>query len=174
MRMRSILPADCARACQQVSMRLDSELSELETAQLETHLAACSDCRAFGQAIASVTHAIRRAPTEYSTVSIGLPRRRSRVDALLAGSMRAGSAVAAMAVVAVAGLMVLDRPPSSVAGADLRTTRALLDLHERDLQQLDQAALPASAAAARGVVAARSAQLTSTSLTNDNGRQGRR
>jgi predicted anti-sigma-YlaC factor YlaD len=135
--MRPILPADCERARQQLSLRVDSELSEFELMLLDAHLSRCGDCRAFAQGITGLTEALRAVPAEEPSISFQAPRRRARMDVLLAGSLRAGSAAAAIAVVAISGLIALGGSPSGVSSADLTRARAVLDLHERQLQRLD-------------------------------------
>ena len=133
--MRSILPADCARARQQLSLRVDSELSEFELVLLEAHLMRCDDCRAFEHGLAGFTEALRAVPVETPSISFQPPRRRARLDVILATSLRAGSAAAAIAVVAISGLIALQG--SSTSGIDVRRARPVLDLHERQLQRLD-------------------------------------
>jgi predicted anti-sigma-YlaC factor YlaD len=134
--MRSILPADCGRARQQLSLRVDSELSEFEVVLLNAHLTRCDDCRAFEQGITGLTQALRTVPAETPSIAFQPPRRRARLDVLLAGSLRAGSAAAAIAVVAITGLIAFNGSSSQVPAADLAQVRAVLDLHERQLQPL--------------------------------------
>jgi predicted anti-sigma-YlaC factor YlaD len=137
MQMRSILPADCGRARQQLSLRVDSELSEFEAVLLNAHLTRCDDCRAFEQGIGGLTEALRAVRVETPSISFQPPRRRARLDVLLAGSLRAGSAAAAIAVVAITGLVALNGSTTTVSAADLEQTRSVLNLHERQMQQLD-------------------------------------
>ena len=92
MRKRAILPAECAQACQQLSLRADRELSEFEIVLLEAHLAVCADCRAFEKGVAGFTTLLRAVPLEQPIVAFQLPRGRSRANALVASSLRAGSA----------------------------------------------------------------------------------
>lgn len=135
--MRSILPADCARARQQVSLREDSELSEFELMLLSAHLSRCDDCLAFEHGVTGLTETLRAVPVESPTISFQPPRRRARLDVLLAGSLRAGSAAAAIAVVAISGLIALNGSTQGVPAADLARARAVVNLHERQLQRLD-------------------------------------
>jgi predicted anti-sigma-YlaC factor YlaD len=141
MRKRAILAAECAQACQQLSLRADHELSEFETVLLEAHLAVCADCRAFEKGVTGVTTLLRAVPLEHPIVPFQLPRGRSRANALLASSLRAGSAAAAVAIVALTGFATLHtalpRSPSGAQSKSVGETRRLLDLHERQLQQLD-------------------------------------
>lgn len=148
--MRSILPADCGRARQQLSLRLDSELSEFENVLLDAHLSRCEDCRAFEHGIVGMTDAIRAVPVESPAISFQPPRRRARLEVLAAGSLRAGSAAAAVAVVAITGLIAFNGPTQAGPTTDLARARAVLSLHERQLEQLE----PRVAAVPLGLVAA--------------------
>ena len=141
MRKRAILPAECAQACQQLSLRADRELSDFETVLLEAHLAVCTDCRAFEKGVTGVTSLLRAVSLEQPIVPFQLPRGRSRANALFTSSLRAGSAAAAVAIVALTGLATLHsalhRSPGGTQSANMGETRLVLDLHERQLQQLD-------------------------------------
>ncbi len=140
MRRRAILPTECTQACQQLSLRVDSELSEFENLLLEAHLAGCADCQAFGQSITDFTTALRTVPAEQPTVSFQLPGRHSRMHALLASSFRPASAAAAVALVALSGLATLHAMRGSTSGvpsAARSEAQLVLELHERQLQHLD-------------------------------------
>jgi anti-sigma factor RsiW len=155
MRTRSIMPADCARACQQLSLRLDSELSEFEIVLLEAHLRRCDACRAFGEAITGLTDTLRTGPVERPTVSFQAPRSRTRVDALFTGALRVGSAAAAVAVVALGGLIALNSSPSGApAAAELDRVRGVLSVHERQLREMDGFTQARRAEVPRGLEAA--------------------
>jgi len=141
MRKRAILPAECAQACQQLSLRADHELSEFETVLLEAHLAVCPDCRAFENGVSGVTTLLRAVPLEQPIVPFQLPRGHSRANALRATSLRAGSAAAALAIVVLTGLATfqtaLRSSPGGAQSGNVGETRVVLDLHERQLQHLD-------------------------------------
>jgi predicted anti-sigma-YlaC factor YlaD len=141
MRKRAILPAECARACQQLSLRADHELSDFETVILEAHLAVCADCQAFEKGVTGVTSLLRAGALEQPIVPFELPRGRSRANALVANSLRAGSAAAAIAIVVLTGLTTfgsaLHSSPASAPSTNVGETRLVLDLHERQLQHLD-------------------------------------
>jgi predicted anti-sigma-YlaC factor YlaD len=141
MRKRAILPAECAQACQQLSLRADRELSDFETVLLEAHLAVCTDCRAFEKGVTGVTSLLRAVSLEQPIVPFQLPRGRSRANALFTSSLRAGSAAAAVAIVALTGLATLHSAlhgsPSRAQSVNVRARQLVLDLHERQLQQLD-------------------------------------
>jgi predicted anti-sigma-YlaC factor YlaD len=86
----------CDRAHEWASLRLDCELSELESALLDAHLARCAECRQFADAVDRVTDALRSAALEPLTAPVVLPRRRVRA------TTRTFQAVAASALVLVA------------------------------------------------------------------------
>lgn len=54
----------CDRVRSQVSLRLDGELSQLESRMVEAHLSRCPACRAFETGAVLVTEQLRAAPLE--------------------------------------------------------------------------------------------------------------
>lgn len=92
-------PRTCERSREWVSLRLDSELSELEQALLDAHLARCESCAAYVRAIDGATAMMRSAPLERLSEPIFLPLRRRR--AFSAQALRAGTATAAAVACAV-------------------------------------------------------------------------
>jgi predicted anti-sigma-YlaC factor YlaD len=64
------LPASvtCTRVREQVSLRLDGELSELEERMVDSHLARCEQCEAYSASVVEFTSALRDAP------AVPLPR----------------------------------------------------------------------------------------------------
>lgn len=124
-----ILPEACNRTRQHVSLRLDRQLSELEVAVMEHHLARCPACRSFADELEGVTQALRDAELVEPPIHFEVPRRPARV-----GMTRAGSAVAAAILVAVAlgGVMGLGPRAPSTDGyiGDLQGTRDARSLEE--------------------------------------------
>ncbi len=153
MRKRTIVPADCAQACQQLSLRMDSELSEFESLLLDAHLAGCSDCRAFAEGIGDLTKALRTAAMEQPSFSFEVRRSRTGMGALLAGSLRTGSAAAAVLLVALSGLATLRGSTSAVPSVH-RSNARILELHERQLRQLDSFGQTRKLVVPRGLAAA--------------------
>jgi predicted anti-sigma-YlaC factor YlaD len=92
-------PRTCDRAREWVSLRLDSELSELEHALLDAHLERCADCAAYAAGVETVTHGIRGAKTERLRHPIVLPLRRR--FAFAARALQAGTATAAVLAASV-------------------------------------------------------------------------
>jgi hypothetical protein len=133
---------------------MDFELSEFESVLLEAHLQRCEACRAFGQAVTGVTKTLREGPLEQPTVSFQPVRSRTRLDVLVSNTLRVGSAAAAIAVVALGGLIALNSSPNAVSAAELDRVRGVLGLHERQLRQLDGVALTQRPEVPRGLAAA--------------------
>jgi predicted anti-sigma-YlaC factor YlaD len=75
----------CERARFWASLRLDGELSELEGALLDAHLARCAGCREVTDGFAGSTAAVRSAPLErLAPVAIDVPRSPRRLLATIA------------------------------------------------------------------------------------------
>jgi hypothetical protein len=125
--------AECVRACEWASLRLDSRLSDFESALLDAHLAHCDDCRVFAGTAAWATEALRTAPLEVPTTSFAFPlRRRSRLRGLGAGSIAAVGAAAAL-IAAVNLQLSSGGRPTAAAHVD----SAILGLKQRQLEKLD-------------------------------------
>jgi predicted anti-sigma-YlaC factor YlaD len=94
----SISGSACERARCFASLRPDGDLADLQEKFLAFHLAECSSCRVFAEAVAGTTAALRAAPLlDAPKLRVVRPSRR-RVTA------RALPAVAAVVVAATAGL----------------------------------------------------------------------
>jgi len=87
----------CDRVRAQISLRLDGELSQLESRMLDAHLGRCADCREYDADVTRITADLRAAPLEQmeSPVVIRRPRRLS--------ALRLQASVAAAMAVAVLG-----------------------------------------------------------------------
>ena len=92
----------CSRARFWVSLRLDDQLSELEGALLDAHLAGCAACGSFAGESTLTTDELRAAPAaEHAPVRIDVPRRPRRPLVI-------AFAAAVIAAAAVAGGVVRD------------------------------------------------------------------
>jgi len=97
----------CSRARFWVSLRLDDQLSELEGALLDAHLAACPACSSFAAESELATSELRDAPpARHQPVQLVLPRR-TRTPLVVA------FAAAVIAAAALAGGVVRDVLSSS-------------------------------------------------------------
>jgi predicted anti-sigma-YlaC factor YlaD len=88
----------CARARFWVSLRVDGELSELEGALLDAHLARCANCAEFASGATASTAWLREAPLERpAPIVISVVSRASR---RVAGSVAATAVLFAAALIA--------------------------------------------------------------------------
>src|SRR6187431_596619 len=92
--------AACDRVRAQISLELDSELSQLERAMVAAHVVRCADCRAFRTGTTAVTRELRAAPLEQPPASV--PVRRPRRLASVARFQAGVAAAMALAIVGVA------------------------------------------------------------------------
>ena len=90
----------CERACRWASLRVDGELSELESALLDEHLGRCRSCRVFARGIEDVAAALAAARLERpAPLALVIPRRRRPQPVLR--SAAAATLVAAAGIAAV-------------------------------------------------------------------------
>jgi predicted anti-sigma-YlaC factor YlaD len=93
-----LIPLLCERACRWASLRVDGELSELESALLDDHLGRCRSCRVFARGVEDVAAALASARLERpAPLALVFPRKRRPVV----------RSVAAATLVAVAGIAAL-------------------------------------------------------------------
>jgi predicted anti-sigma-YlaC factor YlaD len=93
-----VLPSDCVRARESISVQLDSELSELDSARLSAHLEECSACSSHAHEMGEIAAHLRATPLDRPEVEIWLPRRR-RTVVLRSASVRVTAAAAVVVVV---------------------------------------------------------------------------
>jgi anti-sigma factor RsiW len=105
----------CERATQWISLRLDGELSELETAALTRHLDGCPRCLALSNRVGGFTWMLREQPLLElpNPVVVTIPRsQRARV------ARRGGAVLAfAAAIGALAAIVVLPHGPAQTTSA---------------------------------------------------------
>jgi len=125
----------CERMRELFSAALDGELSELDDARLEAHLAMCAGCRSYADTTAAAARLVRSAPLEDLDMQIVVPGRR------LAVARRLQVTAAAAAVVATAGLSValgtLTGP--SATHEHRATPSAKLRFPDQELRMLERA-----------------------------------
>src|SRR5262245_27598726 len=151
-RALAILPEACNRTRQHVSLRLDKQLSELEVAVMEHHLARCPACRSFADELEGVTEALRDAELVEPPIHFEVPHRPGRVGVTRAGAASAAAVLVAVALGAVAGL----GPGAPVTGGyntDLQGARDAISLQEHFALVSDSATTVATEMP-RGVAAA--------------------
>ena len=129
------LPEVCHRTREHVSLRLDTELSELEEALVAAHLRRCTACSAFAVDLETITGTLRAAPLEEPTFQFQLPRRPARF-----GVARAGTAAAAAATVAIAvgGVVGLHPSPPQISASDIQNAQDRMTLKEHLMRRVGQ------------------------------------
>jgi predicted anti-sigma-YlaC factor YlaD len=93
----------CCRAREWTSLRLDGQLSEIERLLLRRHLARCSSCRTFAEALVATTTLIRETPAERPSRSLAPEYRPARPRRT---RHRLALATALLALAATAGGLV--------------------------------------------------------------------
>jgi ferric-dicitrate binding protein FerR (iron transport regulator) len=88
-------PRTCERARMWASLQLDGELSELERALLDAHLARCEACAVFVREVEGATQQLRTAELERLPHPIALPSRRRSLRPV---HVSAAAALLAMAI----------------------------------------------------------------------------
>ena len=86
----------CDRVRSQVSLELDSELSQLERAMVAAHLERCSDCREYESDVTAFTRVLREAPLERMESPVVVHRPRRAIAARLQAGVAAAVAIAAL------------------------------------------------------------------------------
>jgi anti-sigma factor RsiW len=105
-------PRTCERARMWASLQLDGELSELERALLDAHLARCEACSVYVREVRAATEGLRAAELERPAHPIALPTRRRLVRPAY---VSAAAALIAAAVGLGALVSSLDSPGTRIA-----------------------------------------------------------
>jgi len=135
------LDTTCDRMRELFSASLDGELSELDEARLDGHLAACAGCRAYAETTVGAARLLRETPLQQLTVPIVVPGRR------LAVARKLQVAAAAAAVAATVGLSAavgtIERPAGSHQARSTAPS-AKLRFPDQELRMLQRASQPRS------------------------------
>jgi hypothetical protein len=142
--------SDCERMRSLISASIDGEVSEVERATADAHLAVCGDCRAYAASLAETSCMLRATPLEELGFQIVLPSHRLR----LARTMQLGAAAAAIAASVLISISVGTSPnrglPSVSASAG--NGPAYLQSPEYELRMLHRASIASIPAHARYAV----------------------
>ena len=120
----------CDRVRSQVSLRLDGELSQLESRMVDAHLVRCPECRAFESGAVTITELLRAAPLEPLAEPV-VVRRPSRTWVARA---QVGMAAAFALVFFGAATQFADHPGTSGIGQPSRYPTSLQ--LEREVKQI--------------------------------------
>jgi predicted anti-sigma-YlaC factor YlaD len=126
----------CDRMRELFSSSLDGELSELDDARLQGHLATCPGCRAYAATAESAARLVRQTPLEEPAIRIVIPGRRLAV----ARKLQVASAAAAIAVTVGLSVAVgtVGGPSTSHAARSTRSS-AKLRFPDQELRMLERA-----------------------------------
>ena len=143
---------DCERMRSVISASLDGEVSEVEQATADAHLAECGACRAYAASLTETARMLRATPLEELSFPIVLPSHRLR----LARTMQLGAAAAAVVATVFLGVTVGTSPNggglSSLSASAANGPAAYLQSPEYELRMLQRASvavIPAHAHFAR-------------------------
>lgn len=125
----------CDQVRELVSASLDGELSELNTARLQSHLAVCAGCRTYAAGAAEASRLLRQTPLEEMTVPIVLPSRRLAV----ARKLQVAAAAAALAVTVGLSAAVATMSSSQRSHVRANAKASKLRFPEQELRMLEQA-----------------------------------
>lgn len=112
----SVVPRSvvCDRVRAQISLRLDGEISQLESRMLESHLARCAECSMYEAGVGAVTAELRAAPLETlgHPIVVGRPRRQLSLARVQVG-VAAALAVAVLGAISQIGAPGTEPPAAS-------------------------------------------------------------
>jgi anti-sigma factor RsiW len=118
------------------SASVDGELSELDAARLQAHLAVCGGCREYAAAAEAAARLLRQTPLEELTVPIVLPSRRLG----FARKLQVAAAAAALVVTVGLSAAVANLSSGPQARAHSSSARnASLRFPEQELRMLQRA-----------------------------------
>ena len=141
---------DCERVRESVSASVDGELSQVEAAGLEPHLASCESCRLYAAGSVETARLLRSAPREELGFTIALPARRYALAHKVQVAAAAAAIAATVGLSAVVGTLGSARTSSSDAQALAGTSEPVaLRNPEAELKMLEQATEPRSKPAFR-------------------------
>lgn len=125
----------CERIRELVSESLDGELTELEGARVQAHVASCTGCRTYAAGAAEASRLLRETPLEQLSIPVVLPGRR------LAVARKLQVAAAAAALIATMGLSAALATLSSSPRTHVRSgaQAAKLRFPEQELRMLERA-----------------------------------
>jgi predicted anti-sigma-YlaC factor YlaD len=130
--------SDCERVRGVISASLDGEVSEVEQATADAHLAGCADCRAYAANLEATSRLLRATPLEELDFPIVLPSHRLR----LARTMQLGAAAAAVAATVFLSVTVgttQNSGLSSLSASAASGPAAYLQSPEYELRMLQRA-----------------------------------
>ena len=126
----------CDRIRELCSAALDGELSELDDARLQSHLATCAGCSAFAATAAQASLLVRATPLEHPEEQIVVPGRRLAVARKF--QVVAAAAAVTMTVGLSAAIGTLSTSSSALRPHNARPS-AKLRFPDQELKMLERA-----------------------------------
>lgn len=114
--MGAVLAAECERARAWVSLGLDGELSQVESARLSAHVGRCAECAEFARDVDALTQELRAMPPVRPCAQRTPARRRSSGGRVLQLGMAAVVVAFAAALGSMAGSLT-SRPAVKTVSA---------------------------------------------------------
>ena len=140
--MGQIFLHDCDDIRELCSASIDAELSELDDARVQSHLATCAACRAFAASAAQASQLVRATPLDDLNIQIVMPRRP------LALARRLQVVTAAAAVVVGVGLSAVvstrGTPSSPARPSKAQPQASKLRFPDQELRLLERTSRPRS------------------------------
>lgn len=127
----------CDRAREYSSLRLDGELSDFESALLDSHIDRCPSCRAFADDLDGLTDRLRTAPLARPELALSLPRRRF---VAFRGVQVSAAAAAIVSVVGIGTLFGMLNSSASTPSGGVAKLGALAG-EKREFRDLRRAVL---------------------------------
>jgi predicted anti-sigma-YlaC factor YlaD len=143
--------SDCERVRGVISACLDGEVSQVEQATADAHLAVCVDCQAYAASLAATSRLLRATPLEELDFPIVLPSHRLR----LARTMQLGAAAAAVAATVFLSVTVGTTRNSGLSSLSVSVASgpaAYLQSPEYELRMLQRASTASTPARAHYAV----------------------
>jgi predicted anti-sigma-YlaC factor YlaD len=117
------------------SASVDGELSELDDARLQAHLAGCASCSAFAATSQATSRLVRETPLEQPSFPIVVPGRRLAV----ARKLQVAAAAAALAVtIGLSVAVATISGPSASRSSHRATQTAQLRFPDQELRMLER------------------------------------
>ena len=133
---------DCDQIRELCSASVDGELSELDDARVQSHLAVCPGCREFAASAAQTSRLVRETPLDDLNIRIVMPSRRLAIARRLQVAAAAAAFVVTVGLTAVVTTMGTSSSPARPSKAQPQS--ANLRFPEQELRLLERTSRPRS------------------------------
>jgi predicted anti-sigma-YlaC factor YlaD len=133
---------DCDHIRELCSAAVDGELSELDDARVQSHVAVCAGCRAFAATAAQTSRLVRETPLDELNIRIVMPSRRLAIARRLQVASAAAAVVATVGLSAVVSTMGTSSSPSRPS--PVREQASNFRFPDQELRLLERTSRPRS------------------------------